>query len=305
MISGKRKITVRMVAEAAGVSRTAVYAVLNRDAKNNIGLRPDTRRKIEKTIEELGYIPNNSARTLVSGRSNNIGILLNTSNVMFSRVIGDLLAETCVEHGYMPLLEFYNFNLELERRKLEMLFSRGVDGLFAITGGERNLDVYKRFTDFHLPLVMLGHNTPGGPNVSRVGVSEERIAATLIDFLVGNRVKSVSYLTFSEMVSNPISIREQCIFRGLEAAGIRIYHSLPGRIEQELAQETCYELGFFLPFSIFAGTHGAPAPVSRTVWSGNVYKCGDDTSHPHWASWRPVRRVNFHEPDCFGDLEFE
>ena len=43
MISGKRKITVRMVAEAAGVSRTAVYAVLNRDAKNNIGLRPDTR----------------------------------------------------------------------------------------------------------------------------------------------------------------------------------------------------------------------------------------------------------------------
>lgn len=90
-----------------------------------------------------------------------------------------------------------------------------------------------------------------------------------------------------------------------EAAGIRIYHSLPGRIEQELAQETCYELGFFLPFSIFAGTHGAPAPVSRTVWSGNVYKCGDDTSHPHWASWRPVRRVNFHEPDCFGDLEFE
>ena len=93
MISPRRKITVRMVAEAAGVSRTAVYAVLNRDAKNNIGLRPDTRRKIEKAIEELGYIPNNSARTLVSGRSNNIGILLNTSNVLFSRVIGDLLAE--------------------------------------------------------------------------------------------------------------------------------------------------------------------------------------------------------------------
>ena len=124
MISPRRKITVRMVAEAAGVSRTAVYAVLNRDAKNNIGLRPDTRRKIEKAIEELGYIPNNSARTLVSGRSNNIGILLNTSNVLFSRVIGDLLAERCVENGYMPLLEFYNFNLDLERRKLEMLFSR-------------------------------------------------------------------------------------------------------------------------------------------------------------------------------------
>ena len=85
---------------------------------------------------------------------------------------------------------------------------------------------------------MLGHNTPGGPNVSRVGVSEERIAATLIDFLVGNRVKSVSYLTFSEMVSNPISIREQCIFRGLEAAGIR----LAGRYAVSCHRETVAEM---------------------------------------------------------------
>lgn len=222
MTQKKRKVTVRMVAEAAGVSRTAVYAVLNRDAKNNIGLRPDTRKKIEIAIEALGYIPNNSARTLVSGRSNNIGILLNTSGVMFSRAIGDLLAEKCVEHGYMPLLEFYNFNPGLERRKLEMLFSRGIDGLFAITSGETNLDVYKRFTGFHLPLIMLGHNTPCGPNVSRVGITEEKIAATLVDFLAYNKVESVSYLTFSRMDSNPIQLREQCIFRRLEAAGIRL-----------------------------------------------------------------------------------
>ena len=71
-----------------------------------------------------------------------------------------------------------------------------------------------------------------------MGVSEERIAATLIDFLVGNRVKSVSYLTFSEMVSNPISIREQCIFRGLEAAGIR----LAGRYAVSCHRETVAEM---------------------------------------------------------------
>lgn len=90
-----------------------------------------------------------------------------------------------------------------------------------------------------------------------------------------------------------------------EVSGIRIFHTLSGRIEQELTEETCYELGFFLPFSIFSGTHASPVPVSRTVWSGNVYKCGDDTSHPHWASWQPIKKVNFHEPDCFGIFEFE
>jgi len=92
---------------------------------------------------------------------------------------------------------------------------------------------------------------------------------------------------------------------GAEAAGVRIFHSLPDRVEPEIAGEVCWELGFFLPFSIFAATHGAPVPVSGTVWRANVYKCGDGTSHPHWASWRPVKRLNFHEPDCFGDMEFE
>lgn len=90
-----------------------------------------------------------------------------------------------------------------------------------------------------------------------------------------------------------------------EIAGIRIYHSLPDRVEPEIPEETRYEVGFFLPFELFEKIQHAPIPVSGTVWRGNVYKCGDQTSHPHWASWRPVRRVNFHEPDCFDILEFE
>lgn len=90
-----------------------------------------------------------------------------------------------------------------------------------------------------------------------------------------------------------------------EIAGIRICHSLPDRVEPEIPEETRYEVGFFLPFELFEKIQHAPIPVSGTVWRGNVYKCGDQTSHPHWASWRPVRRVNFHEPDCFDILEFE
>ena len=90
-----------------------------------------------------------------------------------------------------------------------------------------------------------------------------------------------------------------------EIAGIRIYRSLPDRVEPEIPEETRYEVGFFLPFELFEKIQHAPIPVSGTVWRGNVYKCGDQPSHPHWASWRPVRRVNFHEPDCFDILEFE
>lgn len=35
---------------------------------------------------------------------------------------------------------------------------------------------------------------------------------------------------------------------------------------------------------------------------GNFYKCGDHTETPHWGSWVPVERVDFHVPHLFGDL---
>ncbi|MEW6117215.1 MAG: carbohydrate-binding family 9-like protein, partial [Nitrospirota bacterium] len=40
-------------------------------------------------------------------------------------------------------------------------------------------------------------------------------------------------------------------------------------------------------------------------WRANFYKCGDATSHPHWASWAPVEALNFHLPHCFGTICFE
>ena len=36
---------------------------------------------------------------------------------------------------------------------------------------------------------------------------------------------------------------------------------------------------------------------------GNFYKCGDETAAPHWASWSPVERLDFHTPEFFGILK--
>ena len=34
----------------------------------------------------------------------------------------------------------------------------------------------------------------------------------------------------------------------------------------------------------------------------NFYKCGDETDAPHWATWAPVGRLDFHAPEFFGRL---
>ena len=49
-----------------------------------------------------------------------------------------------------------------------------------------------------------------------------------------------------------------------------------------------------------------------TDWSGaearaNLFKCGDDLSHPHFLSWRPIRteKPNFHRPEFFDHIKFK
>lgn len=89
-----------------------------------------------------------------------------------------------------------------------------------------------------------------------------------------------------------------------EVKDMQIFHTLPDKVEPEVVGPQVYRLGWFIPFSLFKHLNGAPVPTAGTMWRANVYKCGDQTSHPHWQSWTPVRALNYHVPDEFGQLIF-
>ena len=83
---------------------------------------------------------------------------------------------------------------------------------------------------------------------------------------------------------------------------VPIYHSLPAIVEPEIKEPVTWLLEFHIPFSLLEKYVGTLGKVSGQSWSANFYKCGDETSHPHWASWAPLPEKNFHAPDCFGTL---
>jgi len=90
-----------------------------------------------------------------------------------------------------------------------------------------------------------------------------------------------------------------------DAAGIRIFHSLPDRVDPELTVPTVWRLGYSIPFPVLERYMGRPVTVAPDPWHANFYKCGDRTSHRHWAAWSPVPKLNFHDPASFGELRFE
>jgi len=85
---------------------------------------------------------------------------------------------------------------------------------------------------------------------------------------------------------------------------IRARSSLPGLVDPEIAGPVTWTLQFFLPLTVFENYLGPVGDLSGQTWRGNFYKCAEDNSHPHWASWSSVDEFNFHQPRCFGTLRF-
>jgi hypothetical protein len=90
-----------------------------------------------------------------------------------------------------------------------------------------------------------------------------------------------------------------------EARRVAVASSLPPVVDPEVAAPLTWTLAFALPLGLLEARVGPLGPLAGQVWRANLYKCGDDTSHPHWASWSPLTERNFHLPACFGTLRFE
>jgi len=89
-----------------------------------------------------------------------------------------------------------------------------------------------------------------------------------------------------------------------DAKQVLIYHSMPEIVEPEIAEPVTWSLEFFIHFSLLEKYVGSLGKVSGQSWYANFYKCGDETSHPHWASWTSLPEKNFHLPECFGEIRF-
>jgi hypothetical protein len=92
--------------------------------------------------------------------------------------------------------------------------------------------------------------------------------------------------------------------RAEDGRKVEVWHSLPSRVEPELTEPTLWFLQFRIPYAALEPYTGPLGALSGKTWRGNFYKCGDQTSQPHWVSWAPVDELNFHLPRCFQTLRF-
>lgn len=86
---------------------------------------------------------------------------------------------------------------------------------------------------------------------------------------------------------------------------VQIRTTLPAIIDPEIVIPVTWTLEFLIPFALLEEYVGPLREVSGQEWHANFYKCAENNSHPHWASWNPLPELNFHYPDAFGCMRFE
>ncbi len=185
-------LTLQDIGRLAGVSRSTASRVINGHAS----VSPDVRRRVEEVIERTGYTPNAAARSLVSGRSGVIGLVIpNNVHALFedpyySRLIQGVSGAANDSDLTLTLFLFQN---EAEEAKLypRVVTSGFLDGLI-ITATRMNDPLLARVSDDDIPIVMVGR--PDTSSVSYVDADNHGGAMQAATHLVGLGHKRIALI---------------------------------------------------------------------------------------------------------------
>lgn len=128
--NGAKNVTISDIARAAGVSKTTVSRYLN----GKFGMMsPETRSHIEAVIRMANYHPNSIAQSLRGRRSMQIGVVVSDISSPFCAALIRGIGHTLLDAGYVPLFVDSKEDPALEKRLIQTLMSRKVDGLIVNT----------------------------------------------------------------------------------------------------------------------------------------------------------------------------
>lgn len=146
------KVTLEMVAAAAGVSPSTVSRILNGTAV----VAEEKRAAVNEAIASLGFVPNPVARGLAGGRTLSIGVVTQAIDSPFYGGALRGVEEELGRAGYSPLFVSGHWSAAREAQCIEMLKARRVDGIIVLTG--RLSDAALAQHALSLPVVVTGRS---------------------------------------------------------------------------------------------------------------------------------------------------
>jgi DNA-binding LacI/PurR family transcriptional regulator len=141
--------TIKDVAKKANVSVATVSRVIN----NTGYVNHETRKIVETAIDELGYVPNELARSLFRKRSNIIGLIVPHISTYFFAELIESLEEPIMKHGYKLMIFNSKDDIEIEKKYINVLSQYNIDGLILVA----NTKSVKAYLNLKMPIITIDH----------------------------------------------------------------------------------------------------------------------------------------------------
>lgn len=223
----EKRLTIGDVARAAGVSKQTVSRVLNQRGE----ISPQTRERILKVIDDLGYRPNAAARSLHSGRTSTIGLVIPDITNVFFVDIGQGVQGAAREQKYHVLLYDTSDNPEVEEESLRLLHERRADGIIICSS---------RLSDQRLAQILEGvgpvvlvNRWVEGLDVTQIGADYVRGMYMATRHLADLGHRRIAAITLSTETANS-QAKLKGYLLGMERAGLPVSPDLIVRTESSV-----------------------------------------------------------------------
>lgn len=163
-----KNVTLKDVAKAAGVS----YATVSRALSGSSQIGSETRERVLKLCDEMGYTTNFVARSMVTKRTNLIGLVVPSVDNQFMSELAYHAEVSARSHGYNIMLCDSGPDLRQEKTVVKLLLGRQVDGILIVPQSSCSYESLKPYLD-QTPTVFLSENLRDQPQ-SYVAVDNSR-----------------------------------------------------------------------------------------------------------------------------------
>jgi len=194
----QRKISLVDVAERAGVSRSTVSRVVNKDEY----VSESTRQVVLKAIKELGYVPNVAARSLRTQRTQVIAVVMpdplshifSTDNPHYYSALIQTISEVAQARDYAMLLWVGPLDGEREQYYDNILKKRIMDGLIIAASVDDEDFFVDELLSLQMPFVVIGRpmTMTHADQVSYISIDNVKAAEQGVDFLVSQGYRRIA-----------------------------------------------------------------------------------------------------------------
>lgn len=121
-------VSIKDIAKVMNIS----YSTVSRALNNSPRVKPETRELIQRKAVEMGYLPSAIARSLVTRRTNTIGVVVTKITDLFFAEVVQGIEETSVNRGYSVILTNSDGRPDYELAAIQTLRERRVDGIILV-----------------------------------------------------------------------------------------------------------------------------------------------------------------------------